>query len=67
MNIDTIDHEDHRRWVEGATDPIELSVRALAALLLLAGMSPLRRRALPAHPLKAHSGLSNGRFQGRST
>jgi hypothetical protein len=31
-------------------------------LLLLAGMSPQRRRALPAHRSAAHSGASNGRF-----
>jgi hypothetical protein len=32
-------------------------------LCLLAGSSPLRRRALPAHSLTAHSGPSNCCFQ----
>ncbi len=48
---------------EGATGPMELAGRALAALLFLAGRSPLRRRALPAHSLPAHSGPSNCGFQ----
>ncbi|PKO69958.1 MAG: hypothetical protein CVU22_02670 [Betaproteobacteria bacterium HGW-Betaproteobacteria-16] len=36
---------------------------AWGQLLLLAGRSPLRRRALPDHSLTAHSGLSNCGFQ----
>ncbi|HEX5739790.1 MAG TPA: MYXO-CTERM sorting domain-containing protein [Hydrogenophaga sp.] len=47
---------------ESATDPIEPPGSALAALLLLSGIRLLRRRALPAHALTAHSGLSNCRF-----
>ena len=45
-----------------ATPPIEPPCGALAALLLLAGMSPLPRRALPSHPMTAHSGASNCGF-----
>ncbi len=45
--------------VDSATCPIALPWRALAALLLFAGISPLHRRALPAHPMTAHSGMSN--------
>jgi hypothetical protein len=50
---------------EIATHPIEprWAVWAdLAALLLQAGMSPPRRRALPKRPIAAHSGASNCRF-----
>ena len=45
---------------ENATQPIELRYGTLAALLL--GISPLRRRALPAHPITAHSVASNYRI-----
>ncbi|HYW58527.1 MAG TPA: hypothetical protein VE934_16365 [Polaromonas sp.] len=45
-----------------ATHPIESPWRVLAALLLLAGMSPRRRPALPAHPMTTHSGASNSGF-----
>ena len=45
-----------------ATPPIEPPCGALAALLLLAGMSPLPRRALPSHAMTAHSGASNCGF-----
>jgi hypothetical protein len=62
MNTEIFDHEVIHLMGEGATDPIEPPGSALAALLLLAGRSPLRRRALTAHPLTAHSGPSNCRF-----
>jgi MYXO-CTERM domain-containing protein len=62
MNTEIFDHEVIHLMGEGATDPIEPPGSALAALLLLAGSSPLRRRALTAHPLTAHSGPSNCRF-----
>jgi len=62
MNTDMLDHEGAHLTGGGATGPIEPPGSALAALLLLAGMSPLRRRALPAHSLTAHSGLSNCGF-----
>lgn len=48
---------------ENATRPIEPPWGALAALLLLAGNSLRRRRALPSHPMTAHSGASNCGFQ----
>ncbi|HEX5736942.1 MAG TPA: hypothetical protein VFY22_00410 [Hydrogenophaga sp.] len=62
MNTDIFDHEGVHLMGESATDPIEPPGRTLAALRLLAGSSPLRRRALPAHSLTAHSGPSNCRF-----
>ena len=45
-----------------ATHPIELPDGALAALLLLAGKLPRRRRALPSRRPAAHLGASNRRF-----
>ena len=48
---------------ESATHPTELRGDRLAALLLLAGMSPRRRHALPPCRRAAHSGVSNRRFQ----
>jgi hypothetical protein len=62
MNTETLDFDEIHLTSEGATDPIEPPGSVLAALLLLAGKSPLRRRALPAHPLTAHSGPSNYGF-----
>ena len=47
---------------DSATHPIAPPWRVLAALLLLAGISLPRRRALPAHPMTAHSGASNRGF-----
>jgi len=47
---------------ESATHPIAPPWRVLAALLLLAGISPLRRRVYPAHPKAAHSGTFNCGF-----
>jgi hypothetical protein len=43
---------------ENATQPIEPRYGTLAVLLLLVGISPLRRRALPAHRIVAHSAVS---------
>lgn len=63
MNTEKPGHEGVDLMGESATNPIAPPGSALAALFLLAGMSPLRRRALPAHPLTAHSGLSNCGFQ----
>ncbi len=48
---------------ESATHPIEPRCGTLAALLRLAGMSPQRCLALPAHRITAHSGASNCRYQ----
>ena len=62
MDADLFIHADILRSGGDATHPIEPPWRALAALLLLAGMSPQRRRALPAHPKAAHSGASNCSF-----
>jgi hypothetical protein len=62
MNTENLGHGGVHLKGESATDPIDPPGGALAALLLLAGGSPLRHRALPAHPLTAHSGLSNCGF-----
>ncbi|MES2051824.1 MAG: hypothetical protein V4455_07660 [Pseudomonadota bacterium] len=42
-----------------ATHPIAPPWRVLAALLLLAGISPPPRHVLPSHPMTTHSGTSN--------
>ena len=55
-------HVHIHRMGDSATHPIGLRWITLAALLLLAGMSPQRRRALPARPITALSGASNRRF-----
>jgi hypothetical protein len=47
---------------ESATPPIEPRYGTLAALLLLVGISPLRRRALPSHRIAAQSAASNCRI-----
>ena len=44
MNIGFLPHDHLPRLGESATHPIEPHCGALAALLLLAGMSPQRRR-----------------------
>ncbi|MCY4753874.1 hypothetical protein [Pelomonas aquatica] len=48
--------------VSSAAGPLARRFGLLAALLLLVGMSPLRRRALPAARLGVPSGLPNRRF-----
>jgi len=45
-----------------ATRPIAPRCGALAALFVLAGASPQRPLALPAHRITAHLALSNCRF-----
>jgi hypothetical protein len=62
MNIEISAHEAHHLFGESATHPIEQCFGLLAALLLLAGMSPLRRRALPSPRITAQSGASNCRI-----
>ena len=62
MNTGIRDHDQLHRVGESATHPIEPRCGALAALLLLAGMSPQRRRALPVPHITTHSGASNCRF-----
>ena len=52
----------HQPMGENATQPIEPHYGTLAALLLLVGISPLRRRALPAHRIAAHSAASHYRI-----
>ena len=62
MNAHFSAHVSHHRMGDIATHPIEQRCVTLAALLLLAGRSPQRRRALPAHHIAAHSGSSNCGF-----
>jgi hypothetical protein len=62
MNAKLSSHGKHHHLGDSATHPIEPRCGTLAALLLLAGTSPQRRRALPAHRIAAHSGASNCRF-----
>ena len=62
MNADDLAYEQHRLAGDSATRPIEPRCDALAALLLLAGMSPQRRRALPGRRSAARSGAFNYRF-----
>ncbi len=62
MDIDLCTHDSDHLMGDNATHPIEPRCGTLAALLLLAGMSLRRRRALPAHRITAHSGASNYRF-----
>jgi hypothetical protein len=52
------------QFAPSATHPIEPCYGALAALLLLAGTSPQRRRALPSHRITAHSGASLVKYAG---
>ena len=47
----------HHHVGEYATQPIEPRYGTLAALLLLVGKSPLRRRALPSHRIASHRSL----------
>jgi len=62
VSVEFFRHENVHLLGESATHPIEPPWGALGALLLLAGSSPLRRLAFPAHPMTAHSGPSNRRF-----
>ncbi len=57
-----IDYEATHLLGENATYPIAPPDSALAALLILAGRSQRRRRALPGPCLTAHSGASNCRI-----
>ena len=63
LNTEIASHDDRRHLGQSAMRPIQPRCRTLAALLLLAGKSPPRRRALPAHRITAHSGASNSGFQ----
>jgi hypothetical protein len=62
MNTEIHTHDDRHHLGESATHPIAPRCGTLAALLLLAGGSPPRRRALPAHRITAHSGAFNCGF-----
>ncbi len=62
MNTDIWAHESLHLVGESATCPSEPRCGRLAALLLLVGMSPPRRRALPNTHIAAHSGTFNCRF-----
>jgi len=62
METHVLDHDAVHLLGDGATHPIEPPWGALGALLLLAGMSLPRRHAYPAHPMTAHSGVSNCGF-----
>jgi hypothetical protein len=62
MNIDFQCSDNLHRLGESATHPIRPPSGALAALLVLAGMSLPRPRALPAHPMTACSGAFNYGF-----
>ena len=55
-------HDHVYQLADSATHPSEPRYGALAALLLLAGRSPQRRRALPAHRIAAQPGASNCRL-----
>ena len=60
--MDMTSHDVGNQLSESATRPIEPRRGALAALLRLAGTSPPRCHALPAHRSAAHSGASNCHF-----
>ena len=62
MDADMFGHDAVYPFGESATHPIEPPCGALGALLVLAGMSLPRPRAFPAHPMTAHSGVSNCGF-----
>ncbi|MDR1967110.1 MAG: hypothetical protein LBQ32_00225 [Burkholderiaceae bacterium] len=63
MNIDILSFDEVHLLGDHATrSPAPRSPRH-AELLSLAGISPLRPRALPAHPMTACSGASNCGFQ----
>jgi hypothetical protein len=62
MVVDVLDHDAAHLLGERATHPIEPPWGALGALLVLAGMSLPRPPAFPAHPMAAHSGVSNCGF-----
>jgi hypothetical protein len=64
MNAHIFDFERQIQCGLSATHRIEPRYGTPAALLLLAGTSPQRRRALPAHRIAAHSGASLMKYAG---
>ena len=62
MNIKFFASDQAYLLGDSAMHPIAPRSTHHAALLLLAGRSPLRRRALPGTPITAHSGASNCGF-----
>ena len=63
MNIELSTHDCIHRLGERATRPIAPRYGTLAALLLLVGMSPQHRHALPAHRIAAHLDVFNYRIK----
>ena len=57
MNAEIFSHDDHHRLGDSATHPIEPRCDTLAALLLLAGMSP------PGRPKPVLSLVEGGEFR----
>jgi len=64
MNAHFLRFECQIQFVPSATRPIEPRCGMLAALFLLAGTSPQRRLALPAHRITAHSDVSLVKYLG---
>jgi hypothetical protein len=64
MNAHFLGFDYQIQFVPSAAHPIEPCCGTLAALLLLAGTSPQRRRALPAHRITAHSGAPLVKYAG---
>jgi hypothetical protein len=64
MNAHFSGFDSQIKFLPSATLPIELRCGTLAALLLLVGISPPRRRALPACRITAHSGASLVKYAG---
>jgi hypothetical protein len=64
MNAHFFGLEQKIQFGPNATHPIELRYGTLAALLLLVGISPPRRRVLPTHRSTAHSGASLVKYAG---
>jgi hypothetical protein len=62
MNRDVCTHDQVILSGDSARHPIEPRCAALAALLLVAGIEPAPRRALPDRPIAARSGAFNCGF-----
>jgi hypothetical protein len=62
MNTEIFDFDQSHHLGESAMHPPAPRSTRHAALLVLAGSSPLRPRALPGTPITALAGASNYRF-----